>query len=64
MVTITRRGVTLSAHAVANGFPAPVYPAPRAGDFAETVNGRDRRASRLAVARGRYGKRAYLESCQ
>lgn len=49
MVTISRNGVTLSAHAVQNGARAPRYlptPRPDLGDFANREEGRARREAR------------------
>jgi hypothetical protein len=51
MVTITRNGITLSAGAVANGWPMPVYTPPvfpGRGDFAQRLGGRIRRNERRA----------------
>ncbi len=50
MVTIVRNGVSLSAHAVANGARNPVPAMARqpreSGDYAETAAGRQRRQDR------------------
>lgn len=61
MVTITVKGVTLSANATANGFPRPVTPFKiiGMGDYAERNDGRERRR----VRRERIGdKRAFLSN--
>ncbi len=62
MTTIERNGVSLSAGAVMNGWPMPVYVrimTPGRGDFAERLGGRIRRADRRnAIAR----KHSFLES--
>ena len=53
MTTIQNpRGISLSAHAVANGWPAPaarVTTTPRRGDYAERAEGMTRRNERRAA---------------
>lgn len=49
MTTIKMNGISLSAGAVLNGWPMPVYSAPQftgRGDFAERLGGRVRRMER------------------
>jgi hypothetical protein len=49
MTKITINGVSLSAHAGANGAPLRPFITPGAGDYAERVAGHDRRRVRRFV---------------